>query len=70
MYGVDYVWILSDFNVSWWNSYNCAKNHMKLSTDGIILISNYNSLPDNETTISSLVIVVIITHFILLIKSY
>lgn len=56
MYGPDYVWILPDHGTTWWNdTKECNPHHLKRSVEGLILISHYNYLFENETSISGLV---------------
>lgn len=56
MYGDDYVWILQDRQEMWWNSRTeCTSSELYKSVEGLILVSDYNVLTDNNTSISGLV---------------
>lgn len=52
MYGPDYVWILQDRQEIWWNvTTECSK-----AVEGIILVSDYNVVAENSSSISGLVL--------------
>lgn len=56
MHGPDYVWILPDYETSWWNeTKHCNPIHLKEAAEGLILVSRYNFLFENQTSISNLV---------------
>ncbi|KAF5289126.1 hypothetical protein FQA39_LY15228 [Lamprigera yunnana] len=55
MYGIDYVWILQDQVSLWWkNSKNCKEEALREAVEGLILVSDYNYLSNNETAISGM----------------
>lgn len=56
MYGAEYVWILQEPQLALWNITNdCNKNNIKKAKEGVILVSNYDVIVDNVTSISGLV---------------
>lgn len=55
MYGLDYIWILQDQSTFWWNSStDCDAKFLYKAIEGLILISSYNSLSNEETSISGI----------------
>ncbi|KAK4887533.1 hypothetical protein RN001_003804 [Aquatica leii] len=55
MYGMDYVWILQDQTALWWkNPKECQDEFLRQSVEGLILVSDYNYLSNNETAISGI----------------
>ncbi|EFA01604.1 gamma-aminobutyric acid type B receptor subunit 2 [Tribolium castaneum] len=55
MYGPDYVWILQDRQEVWWNvTTHCVSLELSKSVEGIILVSDYNIVGENNTSISGL----------------
>ncbi|KAK5644175.1 hypothetical protein RI129_008020 [Pyrocoelia pectoralis] len=55
MYGMDYVWILQDEIGIWWkNSKECRAEWLRKAVEGIVFVSDYNYLSNNETAISGM----------------
>ncbi|KAF5280932.1 hypothetical protein FQR65_LT14919, partial [Abscondita terminalis] len=55
MYGMDYVWIIQDQTTLWWkNSNECKDDSLRQAVEGLILVSDYNYLSNNETAISGI----------------
>lgn len=56
MYGKDYVWILQDQAIMWWkDTQECNSLFLQEAVEGLIVVSDYNFLADNQTAISGLV---------------
>ncbi|KAL3267203.1 hypothetical protein HHI36_011339 [Cryptolaemus montrouzieri] len=58
MYGRDYVWILQDHQNVWKELSRkideCETDQLKQATDGLVLVSDINWIPGNETSVSGL----------------
>lgn len=56
MYGKDYQWILQDQRIVWWkNSLECMNHELHAAVEGLIFVTDYDLLLDNETSVSGMV---------------
>ncbi|CAH0561231.1 unnamed protein product [Brassicogethes aeneus] len=55
MFGHEYVWILQDRNEVWWRSnQECSQVYLEKATEGIIIVSDFSNMYQNEYAISGL----------------
>jgi hypothetical protein len=60
MYGADYAWILQETfeRTRWWESAestDCSLKHLHSAVEKVLIVSSYNNIVGEETSISGLV---------------